>query len=1251
MRKLLAVMMAIAGMAVSAAAATITDVTAKQRFPWNGKVDITYMVTGDVLAARSSDAYVSLVVTVTNRVTGTSHVADLGCVSGDTGTAEGSHHVVWDLNAQGIEFKAEDVVFAVSYAEMPRYCVIDLSGGTDAANYPVSYMAVEPWGGFNTDEYKTSKLVLRLIEPGSFMMGGQYNVTLTKPFYCGIFEVTQKQYELVTGSNPSSYKGDTRPVEQVSWNMIRGNSSSYNWPSSANVDASTFIGRIQTRTGRIFDLPTEAQWEYACRAGTTNLYNNGGDTKEDLKRLGRYNGNNSDGNGGYSSNHTTVGSYQMNDWGLYDMHGNVWEWCLDWDGDLSNGVVDPQGPSSGTDRVLRGGSWNSNLGTCAASYRYALNPSYVYSSYGFRLVRPLSSTDGGQIPEVAAGTTLCVGDSAPVAIDSRVNAESVVGVVPWDASWIGGDTNATVVITDNGTEVKRATGTGEFNLSGIGRHELTYTTYIDGVAQDEVYTAVVQVQWLYEVRNGGSVITWTPLRIGSVTIPSEVGGYPVTGIASGAFKDCTGITGITMPSNVTEIGKGAFEGCTGITSACLPVPSVFGVSGFYEAEFKGLDSLDGTVSIVANARGVTDAAVMLSANTTDEYTMYAYGAYMYFAGGERYCFSAQYDDYSSVRVDETMVISPASGACQKRTGEIAFNESGWHWIELRGYNYGGAGALNYGSNEGFWWWTGNDSTKRRFSDPGDGSLFRVGTSCGVIAEIFPDSYDKIQTIELTGNADSVPARFFEGCSALRQIAIPSTVSSIEANAFDGCTSLASITIPSVVTNIGASAFVGCSSLTGVTIPDGVTHVGTAAFASCSNLTGVVIPRSVWSIGKGAFADCANLRRVEAPRGLKGTIEANDIFAGCPPDLEIVYVSAEITDVTAKQRWPWNGKVDITYAVTGDLAAGLSPDTEIAFSVMVTNRVAGTYYVASAAALSGDTGMAEGAHHVVWDLNAQGIELNSDDVVLMVAYATVPRYCVIDLSGGANAASYPVSYVADVPSGGWTDEYKTTKLVLRLIEPGTFMMGGSYQVMLTKPFYCGVFEVTQKQYELVTGSKPSSFQGDTLPVERVSWNAIRGDSSTYNWPSSANVDSSSFVGRLQSRTGLNLDLPTEAQWEYACRAGTTTMYYWGESMDGDYCWSKDNSSSTTHPVGTKTPNAWGLYDMSGNVWEWCLDWYGSLTNGMTDPEGSSSGSARVLRGGSWDYGADRCTSSGRSYRNPSSVYYYGGFRLVRTLSNE
>jgi formylglycine-generating enzyme required for sulfatase activity len=142
-----------------------------------------------------------------------------------------------------------------------------------------------------------------------------------------------------------------------------------------------------------------------------------------------------------------------------------------------------------------------------------------------------------------------------------------------------------------------------------------------------------------------------------------------------------------------------------------------------------------------------------------------------------------------------------------------------------------------------------------------------------------------------------------------------------------------------------------------------------------------------------------------------------------------------------------------------------------------------------------------------------------------------------------------------------------------------------------------------------------------------------------------------MGKLRARTGLDFDLPTEAQWEYACRAGTTTTYSYGNSADGNYMWYDSNSNSKTHVVGTKQPNLWGLYDMHGNVSEWCLDWYGTLSYG-TDPKGSSSGSNRVKRGGSWYYYAGSCASFIRGDFLPSLGNYHDGFgfRLFRTLSN-
>ena len=216
-----------------------------------------------------------------------------------------------------------------------------------------------------------------------------------------------------------------------------------------------------------------------------------------------------------------------------------------------------------------------------------------------------------------------------------------------------------------------------------------------------------------------------------------------------------------------------------------------------------------------------------------------------------------------------------------------------------------------------------------------------------------------------------------------------------------------------------------------------------------------------------------------------------------------------------------------------------------------------------------------------------------------------------------------------------------------ISTGTFTMGEgktAHKVTLTKAFELGQYEVTQEQYEKVMGKNPSRFKGKQKnPVEMVSWN-----------------DAVEFCRKLsdlsaEKNTGYVYRLPTEAEWEYACRAGTTTKYSFGDSDSelGDYAWYRDNSGKTTHPVGGKKPNAWGLYDMHGNVYEWCQDKYernfqGNFRSGsVTDPTGPASGDRRVLRGGSFFFRTDYVRSASRNYSLPDRRLILYGFRPART----
>ncbi|MFM7738157.1 MAG: formylglycine-generating enzyme family protein, partial [Planctomycetota bacterium] len=199
--------------------------------------------------------------------------------------------------------------------------------------------------------------------------------------------------------------------------------------------------------------------------------------------------------------------------------------------------------------------------------------------------------------------------------------------------------------------------------------------------------------------------------------------------------------------------------------------------------------------------------------------------------------------------------------------------------------------------------------------------------------------------------------------------------------------------------------------------------------------------------------------------------------------------------------------------------------------------------------------------------------------------------------------------------------------------------------LTQDYYLGAFEVTQAQYEKVMGRNPSNFQGDKVAERHPQTGRVVKEVDTSNHP----VESVSWNGAVEfckklsalpeeKAAGRVYRLPTEAQWEYACRAGSKTAYSFGESSKslGDYAWFYGNSKGQTHPVGEKKANAWGLYDMPGNVWEWCSDWHGEYPNGaVSDPVGPREGSGRVGRGGSWGDGAALCRSANRGGGDPSS----------------
>ena len=408
-----------------AADPTISGVVARQRWPWSQLVDIDYVLTCD--ATQSVD------VVLTAKDGSMALTLPLESLAGDLyGVSHGMKRIIFDPFKTAYTNSQMLTQFNVTLAPTtpPVYMIVDLTKNA-GADGQIEYIypgdeRLETYGRFtnvwfgvtNDSVYATDKLVLRRIHAGSYGMGDSANLstTLTKDFYAGVFEVTQRQWELITGTKPSYFNNSTyyatRPVEQRSYDDVRGATNSspvVDWPGTGtSVLPSSFVGLLRAKTGLAdFDLPTEAQWECLCRAGTTTVFSDGSaanvsganaNTNAWLDALGRYKFD-----GGYLADGVTgpaqncaptngtaaVGSYQANAWGLYDTHGNVWEWCLDWYAGSLAGGSNPAGAVSGSNRVLRGGSWRSPASACRSASRGSSAPASRSSSVGFRLVRTL----------------------------------------------------------------------------------------------------------------------------------------------------------------------------------------------------------------------------------------------------------------------------------------------------------------------------------------------------------------------------------------------------------------------------------------------------------------------------------------------------------------------------------------------------------------------------------------------------------------------------------------------------------------------------------------------------------------------------------------------------------------------------------------------------------------------------------------------------------------------------------------------
>ena len=882
--------------------------------------------------------------------------------------------------------------------------------------------------------------------------------------------------------------------------------------------------------------------------------------------------------------------------------------------------------------------WEVNQYTVTFNANGGVGGRSVTQDYGTKLSAPVVTRTGytfaGWSPEVAA----------------KVPASNVTYTAQWTAN------QYTVTFDANGGEVGTATKTVMFDNAFGELPEPTrmhyefagwFTAKEDGESVDAgtIFNTDGNVTlyarwrciWLYGVNDEEVEITGTIYGAeysGEPSIPSMIEGMPVTGIADGAFSGCTELSRIEIPESVEHIGGGV----------------VCEIRGEWAKTESG-QQVGGSVyrSAEIGRNGETSMSMEVYVGEATDWSF------------DWWVLSESGYDFLSWRLDgveKSQISGDAAG-----TVELSI-PAGRHTIE---------------------WSYAKDASGDIGDDCGWVRIGRVSGSSGVFAGCVA-----LEEIVFNGDCPTVGEGAFDGIGANCRAVVPNDCASWDEyipGTWHGISIDCVVPVVKFDVNGGdadVAIYQTCDGVVGADLPvaERVGYLFCGWWTDANGgekveegaiLSGSIVAYAHWDANTYTVTFNANGGEVgETERSVEygsaiGELPVPTIADGefigwfteqeggekvcaqttfADADNRTIYAhwrmgtTPMVSNVSAKQRFSENGKVDISFDVAGEF------DVPVELYITANDAVTGEAWTAfEIGELSGDTNSLAGTHSVVWDMGENGSKRLSPDTVFTVSYTKMPApYIAIDLSGGTLAVSYAVTelYDSDIPKEGWTDTYKTDKLIMRRIREVT--SGG---VLLKNAYYIGVFEVTQRQWELVVGSNPSFHtnisKSAIYPVEMVSYNMIRGvpvRGKQYDWPITTNeVDEASFMGILRAKTDIDeFDLPTEAQWEYACRAGTTTEYYTGnDTIALDKAgWYQDNTGST-QPVGTKDPNTWGLYDMHGNVWEWCLDRY------------DDSKAQRVMRGGGWQSPYDRCYSYYRGLDHTKNVTNRNGFRLARTMS--
>ena len=1163
----------------------------------------------------------------------------------------------------------------------------------------ISVTVEEPAGTNEPEDVDGAEFEMIYVSGGTFMMGGTdeqgtdaytrekpvHRVTL-HDFKISNIEVTQELWQNVMGSNPSTFTGDLQlPVDNVSWE-----------------DCQLFIAKLNEKTGKHYRLPTEAEWEYAARGGACSLGY-------------KYAGSNTIGNvAWYSSNSSSkthvVGSKNApNELGIHDMSGNVSEWCQDWYGNYTEDPqTNPTGPTSGTTRCARGGSWSSAARACRVSHRLYYAPTAATNQYGLRLVEDvynplrfgLSSTMLSMEPGDQETVNILNGSG-----DYTLDAGSSVVTCVLSGETITVTANAvgatTVSVTDNATGenvILTVIVTEPVAPFGLSQSELTIevgeTATVSILNGRGNYTVRASTSGIVTPTISGETLSVRALKAGTTTLT-------VTDVLTQSTATLTvTVTAPTLPlalsqDNVTMVvgtsttvnilnGKGSYSvaGGTGIVSTVIS-GNTLSLQALAEgtATVTVTDLITGysaslTVTVIQAQRGDVNCDGVIDENDYGELyqivnqnktPISTYTADVNADGSITFDFDLNCDNSALVEILYNDLMKSWNGypfndmsmysAKYDINGDGMVSISDFTAIVYGVYNgtlsvsdadLDGDGTVNWRDvcifhaawlkYCGYWPY---DSTEDEYTVNGvtfkmitvEGGTFTMGATSEFEGEALSN---EVPTHQVTLSSYKIGQT--EVTQELWQAVMGSNPSNQTGNL--------QLPVENVTWNDCQNFVLSLNQLTGKQFR--LPYEAEWEFAARGgNYTHSYKYAGSNTIGNVAWysGNSNNLRHpvmTKSPNELGLYDMSGNVYEWCMDWLGN-YSSTAQTDptgpVTATQGLyriirggDWKSEavychIPARMGVLQDfgsegngvrLALDLDDSPKFRLAETVVTVEVGESKTINILNGNGSYSVAGSTANFTRSIVLGKLKVTGTT-------AGVNTVTVTNSSTGAKAV-LTVIVTEPYKEESFTVNGVTFKMVS--VPGGTFTMGDDassysnqkpgHQVTLSD-YMIGQTEVTQELWQAVMGSNPSYFTGKAKrPVEQVTWS-----------------DCQAFVMKLNQLTGRQFRLPTEAEWEFAALGGNSShgYTYSGSNTIGDVAWYSVNAGSgvgsssadySTHEVGTKAPNELRLYDMTGNVREWCLDWFGNYSSAaQSDPTGATTGSYRLTRGGYWSTTATYC----------------------------